>query len=78
VLFEEAREGELPYAHVRPIARADYPTRAIRPGNSALDCSKFKGRSDVKYRRGEFLSVKLSHAPELLTLALNSFCRLPG
>lgn len=30
-----------PIAHIKEIATKDYPTAAIRPANSALDCEKF-------------------------------------
>ena len=32
----------LPAAKVQPISTEDWPTRAVRPRNSVLDCSKFK------------------------------------
>lgn len=40
-VFAEAEALGLPHARVRPIATADYPTRAIRPANSRLDGSAF-------------------------------------
>lgn len=40
-IFAYAAELSLPTATVRPIATADYPTRAARPANSALDSGKF-------------------------------------
>ena len=41
ILAECERLG-LPSAAVRPIATADWPTRAVRPENSVLDSSQFK------------------------------------
>lgn len=40
-VFAEARRLGRQGARVRPITMAEYPTKAIRPANSALDCSKF-------------------------------------
>ena len=31
----------LPSAEARPVGTADYPTKAVRPANSMLDCAKF-------------------------------------
>jgi len=39
IFAESARRGG-PTARVRPIATAEYPTPARRPGNSRLDCAK--------------------------------------
>lgn len=39
--FEECRAIGLPAAEVLPITTAEWPTRAARPANSRLDCSKF-------------------------------------
>ncbi len=49
---EECARAGLPSAHVQPIATADWPTRAARPANSVLDCSKFA--SDFGYRMPEW------------------------
>jgi dTDP-4-dehydrorhamnose reductase len=40
-IFEEAARHGLPSAAVRPIRTADWPTRAARPANSALDSRRF-------------------------------------
>jgi dTDP-4-dehydrorhamnose reductase len=40
-VFAECRRLGLPAASVAPIATADWPTRAVRPLNSRLDCTKF-------------------------------------
>jgi dTDP-4-dehydrorhamnose reductase len=37
-----------PSCHVRPIATADYPTRARRPANSRLDCNKLAAAFGVR------------------------------
>jgi len=47
-VFEECRALGRPVAKVEPIASADWPTRAPRPRNSALDCSRFE--ADFGYR----------------------------
>jgi dTDP-4-dehydrorhamnose reductase len=39
-VFANSRERGGPFAEVRPIGTADYPTPARRPANSRLDCSK--------------------------------------
>lgn len=39
-VFEGANRRGGPSARVDPIASADFPTRAKRPGNSRLDCSR--------------------------------------
>jgi dTDP-4-dehydrorhamnose reductase len=41
IMAECARRG-LPAATVRPIRTEDWPTKAARPRNSQLDCSKFE------------------------------------
>jgi dTDP-4-dehydrorhamnose reductase len=41
-IFAECRAIGLPSAEARPIATADYPTKAVRPANSRLDTSKFE------------------------------------
>ena len=40
-IMDECRSRGLPAADVQPIASADWPTKAIRPNNSALDSSRF-------------------------------------
>lgn len=40
-VFSEARQIGLHHAVVRPIVAADDSTKAVRPCNSVLDCSKF-------------------------------------
>ena len=34
------RHGDFRTTRVEPVASADYPTRAVRPANSALDCGR--------------------------------------
>jgi dTDP-4-dehydrorhamnose reductase len=41
-VFEEARARGMPGAQVKAITTADYPTPAMRPANSQLDCSKLE------------------------------------
>ncbi len=41
-IMAEAQRLGLPYAQVRPIRTEDWPTRAPRPKNSALDCRRFE------------------------------------
>ncbi len=41
-IFAECRRIGLPSATVRPIGTDEWPTRAVRPRNSRLDCSKFE------------------------------------
>ena len=41
-IFDRCRALGLPAAQVVPIASADWPTRAARPRNSTLDCSRFE------------------------------------
>lgn len=40
-IFAECARLGLPTAKVYPIATTDYPTKAIRPANSTLDCARF-------------------------------------
>jgi dTDP-4-dehydrorhamnose reductase len=40
-IFEECRALGLPAAEVSPITTGEWPTKAARPANSRLDCSKF-------------------------------------
>jgi len=47
-IFAELRRLGLPAAEVAPIQTADWPTKAVRPQNSALDSSKFE--RDVGYK----------------------------
>ena len=47
-IFDQCRALGLPAARVEPIASADWPSRALRPQNSALDCSRFG--ADFGYR----------------------------
>lgn len=49
-IFAQARARGGPSAAVRPIATADYPTRAKRPANSRLDCAKLKDAYGVVMR----------------------------
>ena len=41
-VFQSAREYGLPAAEVVSIATADYPTAAVRPANSRLNCAKLR------------------------------------
>ena len=41
-IFAHCALRDLPGAEVTPIATADYPTKAARPSNSRLDCTRFK------------------------------------
>lgn len=41
-LFRQAARRGAPMPVIEPIAAAEYPTRAARPANSALDCAKFE------------------------------------
>ena len=41
IAIQSERLG-LPFAKIVPIATEDWPTRAERPRNSVLDCSKFQ------------------------------------
>ncbi|HEX5184731.1 MAG TPA: dTDP-4-dehydrorhamnose reductase [Allosphingosinicella sp.] len=41
-VFAQCRKHGLPAADVRPIATADWPTRAVRPANSRLDSGRFE------------------------------------
>ena len=41
-IFDQCRAVGLPAARVLPVASADWPTRAVRPRNSALDCTRFE------------------------------------
>lgn len=47
IFSRSAREGG-PFAHVRPIATADYPTIARRPINSRLDCERLAATYGVQ------------------------------
>lgn len=40
-IFRVAVQKGAPDVRVTPITTSDYPTRAVRPANSRLDCSKF-------------------------------------
>jgi dTDP-4-dehydrorhamnose reductase len=41
-IMDQCRRLGLPTAEVRPIATADWPTKAMRPANAVLDCSKIE------------------------------------
>ena len=41
-IMDQCRRLGLPAAEVRPIATADWPTKAMRPANAVLDCSKIE------------------------------------
>jgi dTDP-4-dehydrorhamnose reductase len=41
-IFAELRALGLPSAEVQPLGTLDWPTKAVRPGNSRLDSSKFE------------------------------------
>jgi dTDP-4-dehydrorhamnose reductase len=41
-IMAECRKRGLPAAEVRPIATADWPTKAVRPANSVMSSSKFE------------------------------------
>lgn len=49
-IFRLSRELGGPSAVVRPIATADFPTRAKRPANSRLDCAKLERDYGVRPR----------------------------
>jgi dTDP-4-dehydrorhamnose reductase len=42
-VMDECRRLGVPAAQVEPIATSEWPTRAKRPKNSVLDCSRFEG-----------------------------------
>ncbi|WP_246731440.1 dTDP-4-dehydrorhamnose reductase [Methylocapsa sp. S129] len=46
-IFEGSAVRSGPHARVKPIATADYPTRAQRPADSRLDCSLVAARHGV-------------------------------
>jgi dTDP-4-dehydrorhamnose reductase len=46
-IFAQAQQRGQKGARVKPIATADYPTPAKRPGNSRLDCSKITARLGI-------------------------------
>lgn len=41
-IFRQAAALGLPYAATKPVATSAFPTKAKRPANSRLDCSKFE------------------------------------
>jgi dTDP-4-dehydrorhamnose reductase len=41
-IFAECARNSLPSSTLKPIPTSAYPTRAVRPANSQLDCSKFR------------------------------------
>jgi dTDP-4-dehydrorhamnose reductase len=41
-IMDECRRIGVPAAEVRPVASSEWPTRARRPRNSVLDCSRFE------------------------------------
>ncbi|KLK89924.1 dTDP-4-dehydrorhamnose reductase [Microvirga vignae] len=47
-ILEQARSRGGPFARVRPISTAEYPTPAQRPANSRLDCTKLFEAHGVK------------------------------
>jgi dTDP-4-dehydrorhamnose reductase len=47
-IFAECRRLGLPSAAARPIATSDWPTKAIRPANSRLDCRKFESHFGIR------------------------------
>ncbi len=50
-----------PSAHIRPISSDQYPTRAKRPHNSALDCAKIRDRYGIAlpaWRQGNDVLVE--------------------
>lgn len=40
-IMEGCKIHKLPAAEIRPVSSDEWPTRAVRPGNSVLDCSRF-------------------------------------
>lgn len=40
-IFRQAKENGLPYASIKAVCTDDFPTKAKRPRNSRLNCSKF-------------------------------------
>lgn len=49
-IFAQSRARGGPSARVRPITTAEFPTRARRPANSRLDCSKLVADCGVRMR----------------------------
>jgi len=45
-VFEESRKCGGPVAEVKGIPTSEYPTKAVRPANSRLDCSRFSAAFD--------------------------------
>jgi dTDP-4-dehydrorhamnose reductase len=42
VRLQREKESSTPFAHIEPIATAEYPTPAKRPANSRLNCNKLE------------------------------------
>lgn len=47
-VFAECARLGLPSAHATPVGTADYPTRAVRPANSMLDCTRFQTETGLR------------------------------
>ncbi len=63
-IFEESRKLGGPFAEVRDIPTANYPTPAKRPANSSLNCDKFK--TAYEYENLDFRSSVRSTIKALL------------
>ena len=47
-VFRHSEELKLPSAHIKPVGTAAFPTKAVRPRNSRLDCSRFANVFDFR------------------------------
>jgi dTDP-4-dehydrorhamnose reductase len=57
-IFKISAESDGPSARVRSITTAEYPTPAVRPANSCLDCSKLAANHAVVLPRWEIAAFQ--------------------